>query len=79
MNHTFEFRTDEEKENIISQNNNKFLIEINYLITGNTLVFSDKKPIELRIAELENAQKQQDQITLDNAMKLAMLETNNII
>lgn len=79
MKYIFGFKTDEEKENIINQNKNKFLIGINYLITGNTLVFTDEKPIELRIAELENAQKQQDKIMLESIYKIELLESNKLV
>lgn len=77
MKYTFSFVTDKEKNYIIEQNMDKRLIEIKYLTEGNFLVFIDEKPIELRISELENAQKQQDQAMLETSLQLAMLETNN--
>lgn len=78
MKYTFSFVTDKEKNYIIEQNMDKRLIEIKYLTEGNFLVFIDEKPIELRIAELENAQKQQDKIMLETSLQLAML-TNNLV
>lgn len=42
MIYTFDFLTDEDKETIINNNKDKFLIEIQYLHNGNFLVFKDE-------------------------------------
>lgn len=78
MLYKYEFDSQTDYNNLIAKNENKFLIEVHYLIEGNYLVFSSEKPIELQIAELENTQKQQDQAMLETSLQLAML-TNNLV
>ncbi|PRR85945.1 hypothetical protein [Clostridium luticellarii] len=56
MNYKFEYKTDEEKTNILNQNKDKVLIEEQNLFTGNFLIFSDVKPLENQISELQDNQ-----------------------
>lgn len=57
MNFKFQYKTVDERNEIISENNDKFLIEEQNLFEGNFLVFSDIKPIDLIINEIEKNQR----------------------
>lgn len=48
-----EFKSNEEKQNILEQNKDKIVLEEQYLFTGNFLIFSDTKPLENQIKELK--------------------------
>ena len=41
------FETEEQKEYIINENKDRYLIEIQYLKTGNFLIFSDTPTMEI--------------------------------
>lgn len=50
---TVEFNNEQEKEEIINKNLDKYLIEVKYLLDGNFLVFSNKPTLENKISILE--------------------------
>ena len=54
MLYTIEFINNEDKEKIIKNNIDKFLLEEKYLINGNFLVFSDIPTSEILIEEQGN-------------------------
>lgn len=54
MNYKFEYKTDDEKNNILNQNKDKILIEIQNITEGNFLIFSDVKPLENQLNDLNN-------------------------
>lgn len=56
MTYKFQYTTDEEKTNIIKQNKEKILIEEQNITEGNFLIFSDVKPLENQISELQDNQ-----------------------
>lgn len=69
MLYTFQYRTEQEKQSILKQNANKSLIEEKNLIEGNFLVFSDTKPIEIQVGQL-----QQDNLVLMDALAMTFEE-----
>ena len=50
---TVEFNTEQEKEEIINQNLDKYLIEEKYLLSGNFLIFTNTPTLENKISILE--------------------------
>lgn len=82
------FETEEQKEYIINENKDRYLIEIQYLKTGNFLIFSDTPTMEIlqqeqgkkiSILEGENSallesQKVQDRTIVENDMRMMDLE-----
>ena len=50
---TVEFNTEQEKEEIINQNLDKYLIEERYLLNGNFLIFTNTLTLENKISILE--------------------------
>ena len=50
---TVEFNTEQEKEEIINQNLDKYLIEEKYLLNGNFLIFTNTLTLENKISILE--------------------------
>lgn len=50
---TVEFNTEQEKEEIINQNLDKYLIEEKYLLSGNFLIFTNAPTLENKISILE--------------------------
>lgn len=80
MTYSFQYQNDTDKQNIVNENSNKFLIEVKNLFTGNFLIFSDvqpqvqtqiiTEPLDLtRITNLEN----------ENAQMLLALVTGGLI
>ena len=78
MLYTFEFKSEEEKQEIINSNN-KYLIEVQYFVDRNFLVFSDTPTLEIlqqkqgnkiSILESENAD-----LLLDSAIKDSKIST----
>ena len=63
MLYEIQFETEEEKEEIINSNKDKYLLEFKYLLQGNFLIFSDVPTVEIL---------QQEQ-----AKKISILEQNN--
>lgn len=51
---TVEFNTEQEKEEIINQNLDKYLIEEKYLLSGNFLIFTNAPTLENKISILES-------------------------
>lgn len=76
MKYTFEFNNEEEREKIIQENKDKYLIEVNYLLTGNSLVFTTEKTVEHRLVELESSQIKQGEI---DALKKQNAELSYLI
>lgn len=76
MQYTFEFINEEEREKIIQENKDKYLIEVNYLLTGNSLVFTTEKTVEHRLVELEISQIKQEEI---NSLKKQNAELSYLI
>ena len=83
MIYTFDFLTDEDKETIINNNKDKFLIEIQYLHNGNFLVFKDeldgieKLANKISILEAENKiLKQELSLTQDAVNEMLFMMMN---
>lgn len=88
MEYKFEFKNEEEKEQILQNNSNKFLTKIEILTSGNFLTFSDIPTVEIlqqeqaekiSILEGENSallesQKVQDRTIVENDMRMMDLE-----
>ena len=80
------FETEEQKEYIINENKDRYLIEIQYLKTGNFLIFSDTPTMEIlqqeqgkkiSILEAENETlKQELSITQDAVNELIFNSLN---
>ena len=80
------FETEEQKQNIINENKDKYLIEMQYLNKGNFLIFSDTPTIEIlqqeqgnkiSILEAENKTlKQELSITQDAVNELIFNSLN---
>lgn len=51
MIYNHEYTTQEERENIINSNTDKYLIEERNIKEGNFLIFTDVKPIEIEVQE----------------------------
>lgn len=85
MLYTFEFKSEEEKQEIINSNN-KYLIEVQYFVDRNFLVFSDTPTLEIlqqeqgnkiSILEAENEKlKQELSITQDAVNELIFNSLN---
>lgn len=56
MTYKYEYKTDDERTNVISQNKDKTLIEEQNIIEGNFLIFSDVKPLENQLKDLQDNQ-----------------------
>lgn len=56
MIYKYEYTTQEERENIINNNQDKYLIEEKNIREGNFLIFTDIKPIEVEIEDLKGRQ-----------------------
>ena len=65
MLYEIQFTTEKEKEEILNNNKDKYLLEFKYLVNGNFLIFSDVPTIEIL---------QQEQ-----AKKISILEEENKI
>lgn len=50
----FQYSNTEERENIISQNKEKILLEEQNVKEGDFLIFSDIKPIENQLQDIKN-------------------------
>jgi hypothetical protein len=61
MKYEYQFTNNTEKQNIINAHKDKYLIEEDHHIDGNYLIFSDIKPID---AQLQNIQNNTDMILL---------------
>lgn len=53
MNYEFEYSSETERNQIITNNSDKFLVAEKNLVTGNYLVFSDVSPIEEQVKQLQ--------------------------
>lgn len=53
MKYIFNYNNDEERQGIILSNSDKFLIEEQNITEGNFLIFTDVKPIEQELMELQ--------------------------
>lgn len=58
MQYKYEYKNDIERKAIIDNNKDKYLIEEQNITEGNFLVFSDIKPLEYQLQELNNATNQ---------------------
>ena len=70
---TVEFNTEQEKEEIINQKLDKYLIEEKYLLSGNFLIFTNAPTLENKISILEaenETLKQELSITQDAVNEL---------
>ena len=86
MLYEIQFETEDEKEEIINSNKDKYLLEFKYLLQGNFLVFSDIPTIEIlqqeqgnkiSILEAENETlKQELSITQDAVNELIFNSLN---
>lgn len=56
MNYKFQYTTNDERATILNNNKDKILIEEQNITEGNFLIFSDVKPIENQISELQDNQ-----------------------
>lgn len=90
MEYEFTFKTEEEKEQLIKDNSNLTLIKIAYHLGEKYLIFTDEKIeyelteneilankisiLEAENKELKSITKDQDQLLIDNAYKITMLE-----
>ncbi|WP_373845283.1 hypothetical protein [Clostridium sp.] len=63
MTYTCEYTTQEGRTNILAQHKDKILIEEKNIKEGNFLIFSDVKPLENQVADL-----QQNQLIIMNAI-----------
>ena len=76
---TVEFDTEQEKEEIINQNLDKYLIEEKYLLSGNFLIFTNTPTLENKISILEEENeklKQELSITQDAVNELIFNSLN---
>lgn len=62
MKYTFEYANQEDRETIINNNQDKYLIEEKNIKEGNFLIFTDAKPIELEIENIKQKQSIQDSV-----------------
>ena len=81
MNFKYKFTTEEEKQEIINNNPNKYLVGEHYLEEGNFLIFSDIKTIEIlqkeqgnKISILTQQMEQQEEIIASLTYELMMLQ-----
>lgn len=74
MKYAFEYTTEQERENIINSNTDKYLIEEKNIREGNFLVFTDVKPLEVEITELKTSNEELSNYMLDVDMRLVMME-----
>lgn len=56
MQYKFQYQNDTDRINIINQNKDKILIEEQNITEGNFLIFSDIKPIDNQLNDLQNNQ-----------------------
>lgn len=54
MNYKFQYTTQDEKTAILNNNKDKILIEEQNITEGNFLIFSDVKPLENQLNDLNN-------------------------
>lgn len=71
---TVEFNTEQEKEEIINQNLDKYLIEEKYLLNGNFLIFTNTLTLENKISILEAENK-----TLKQELSITQDAINELI
>lgn len=69
MKYTFEYTTQEERTDIINSNQGKYLIEERNIREGNFLIFTDVKPLEVEVQELNN----RTQATEDALLAIMMM------
>lgn len=58
MDYKYQYKDDTERQSILNKNKNKYLIEEQNITEGNFLIFSDIKPLENQLQELNNATNQ---------------------
>lgn len=76
MNYKFEYKSQDERQNILNQNTDKFLIEEQNIAEGNFLIFSDVQPslpkVQIIVKE-DNLNSIQTQIAnMQEAINLAL-------
>lgn len=59
----FQYSNQAEREKILSDNKNNFVVEEQFLFEGNFLIFTDIKPLENQVQELKD-----NQLTLMSAI-----------
>lgn len=77
---TVEFNTEQEKEEIINQNLDKYLIEEKYLLSGNFLIFTNAPTLENKISilEAENEKLKVEQEQQNKDILINMLATTEM-
>lgn len=70
MQYKFEFSNEEERNEIIANNSERFLIEEHHLFEGNFLVFTDEKSTLIEMQELKEKIDNNNLITLDIQLSL---------
>lgn len=65
MEYKYEFKNDTEKNVILNDNKEKFLIEEQYLLNGNFLIFSDI-PVEKEIVYVNVPQEEMETLKAEN-------------
>ena len=81
MLYEIQFTTEKEKEEILNNNKDKYLLEFKYLVNGNFLIFSDVPTIEIlqqeqgnKISILSEQNDQQEEIIASLTYELMMLQ-----
>lgn len=73
------FKDESEKKQIINDNKDKYLLEVEYLLNVNFLIFSDTPTIEILIQEQANKisilEAENAELLLDSAMKDLKINT----
>lgn len=64
-----EYITNEDRQNILESNKDKYLVEEQNVIEGNFLIFNSEKPLIEQITSLEN------ELTMTNALLLDFMES----
>ena len=54
MKYKYQFTDDTSKQSIIDTHSDKYLIEEDHHIDGNYLIFSDIKPIDVQLQDIQN-------------------------
>ena len=65
MNFKFQYKNETDRNEIIEKNSDKYLIEEQNLFEGNFLVFSDIKPLEFIVEEMDKNQRHDSLITFE--------------
>ena len=73
MRYRHTFKTDKERDLLIEQHNDLFLIEVQYLKEGNFLVFSEEKPKASLLSTQEELSLQIQQVQKESLITMAAL------